>query len=438
MKKNTIFLSFVFISIFLFTGQSFSQIRKAYILSEGGFSAGSSKLSLYNIPSNDFTQNIFSPGNIGLYPDGMIFHENHLYVLEQGGFGGEGKIYKLDSNGTVINSRSFGTNPYSLVIANGKIYTTNGPAGTVIVLNLNDFSTVKTVNVGVYPQEIIAHGNKVFVCNTSEFGGDSDSTVSVINTATDSVIATITVTKDPSSLAITNDGKILIGCPGSQSKIYAVDPVTHQKIDSFAVENGFGKDIAVDRNSDNIYYISYANAIARLNLVSRVVTQIIENPNPAAVYFYGYNFDYTNNKHLVADAKSFVVNGALNIYNLAGTLEHTYATGIAPRRIVLKGAGTTSISYEPQLVSNFELKQNYPNPFNPSTTIEFTVKGQRSEVKLVVYDINGRVISELVNSKLPEGKYKINFSMNTLSSGIFYYNLISEGYSEVKKMVLLK
>ncbi|HEX2787657.1 MAG TPA: T9SS type A sorting domain-containing protein [Ignavibacteria bacterium] len=438
MKKYFPLVLGFLIFAFLFTDHSFAQIRKAYILSEGGFSAGSSRLSMYSIPDNNFTASVFSPGNLGLYSDGLVYHENFLYVLEQGSFGGQGKIYKLDTNGTVINSRTFGTNPYSLAISNGKIYTTNGSAHQVIVLDINNFNTVKTITVGAYPQEIIAYNNKVFVCNTSEFGGASDSTVSVINTLTDSVIATINVTKDPSSLALTNDNKLLIGCPGGQGKIYKVDPVTHQKLDSFAAENGFDKDIAVDRNSDNIYYINYINGITRLNLSSRTVTHIINNPNPAAVYFYGYNFDYTNGKHYVMDAKNFTINGAVNIYGIAGGLEQTFATGIAPRRITFKTAGTTSITYEPQQVKNFDLKQNYPNPFNPSTTIEFTVKGQRSDVKLFVYDINGKIVSELVNETLPEGKYKFKFNANNLASGIYYYKLISDNFSEVKKMMLIK
>lgn len=438
MKKLTAFIVCLLISVFLLNENSSAQITKAYILSEGGFSAGSSRLASFNTVTNSYTSNIFSPGNLGLYADGLIYHENHIYVLEQGSFGGQGKIYKLDSNGTVILSQSFGTNPYSLAISNGKVYTTNGSAGTVIVLDINNFSTVKTINVGAYPQEIIAHGNKVFVCNTSEFGGANDSTVSVISTASDSVIATITVTKDPSSLAITNDGKLLIGCPGSQRKIYKVDPATHQKIDSFAVTNGFDKDIAVDRDSDDIYYISYTNAITRLNLVTRVVTEIIPNTNPAVMYFYGYNYDYTNNMHYVVDARNFVVNGFLNILNSAGVLQHEFVTGVAPRRIAFKTPGTTSISYEPQLVNNFDLKQNYPNPFNPSTAIEFNVKGNKTHVQLYVYDMTGKVVSQLVNQQLTEGNYKYNFNAQNLSAGVYYYKLITENFTQTKKMMLVK
>jgi YVTN family beta-propeller protein len=183
MKKLILFFILI-----LFSNQSFSQNTKAYILSEGS-GPNSSKLSSYTYSGNSFTLNIFSPGNLGLYPDGIIKHNSNLFILEQGGFGGQGKIYKLDSNGTVLSSQAFGTNPYSDAIANNKIYATNGPASKVTVLNMSNFSTIKEITVGAYPQEILGYQNKVYVCNTSLFGGAHDSSVSVINAITDSVIA---------------------------------------------------------------------------------------------------------------------------------------------------------------------------------------------------------------------------------------------------------
>ena len=171
----------------------------AYILSEGGVNPGSSKLSFYSIPKDSFYINIFSPGNLGLFPSGLIFKNNNLFVTEQGNFGSAGKIYKLDTNGTTLLSQVIGTNPYSLTSANNKIYITNGPASNVSVVDMNSLSIIKNIGVGAYPQEILAIGNKVFVCNTSLYGGAQDSTVSVIDATTDNVVKTVIVQKDPSS-----------------------------------------------------------------------------------------------------------------------------------------------------------------------------------------------------------------------------------------------
>lgn len=85
----------------------------------------------------------------------------------------------------------------------------------------------------------------------------------------------------------------------------------------------------------------------------------------------------------------------------------------------------------------FYLKQNYPNPFNPITVIGFQLP-VAGFISLKVFDINGREVSELVNGNLNAGEYKINFNGSALPSGVYYYKLTSDNFSETKKMILIK
>jgi hypothetical protein len=87
--------------------------------------------------------------------------------------------------------------------------------------------------------------------------------------------------------------------------------------------------------------------------------------------------------------------------------------------------------------NNFELSQNYPNPFNPSTNIAYVIS-QQGVVKLKVYDVLGREVEVLVNELQTPGRYEVNFAGNKLSSGIYFYKLETEAFSQVKKMILLK
>ncbi len=87
--------------------------------------------------------------------------------------------------------------------------------------------------------------------------------------------------------------------------------------------------------------------------------------------------------------------------------------------------------------STFSLSQNYPNPFNPSTNIKFNVS-KLSNVKIVVYDVMGREVQTLVNEKLQPGTYESSFDGSTLTSGVYFYKLSTEGFSETKKMMILK
>jgi hypothetical protein len=87
--------------------------------------------------------------------------------------------------------------------------------------------------------------------------------------------------------------------------------------------------------------------------------------------------------------------------------------------------------------SNYELSQNFPNPFNPNTTIKFTIKNE-GFVRLKVYDISGREVSSLVKSNLKPGVYYVSFGGGNMSSGVYFYKLITEGFTETKKMLLIK
>lgn len=87
--------------------------------------------------------------------------------------------------------------------------------------------------------------------------------------------------------------------------------------------------------------------------------------------------------------------------------------------------------------SDYILNQNYPNPFNPATTIRFAIP-QSEFVSLKVYDVIGNEVANLVNEELVAGSYKVQFDAATLTSGIYFYQLITGNYSETKKMNLIK
>lgn len=89
------------------------------------------------------------------------------------------------------------------------------------------------------------------------------------------------------------------------------------------------------------------------------------------------------------------------------------------------------------LPDNFELSQNYPNPFNPSTQIAYSVP-YTSDVSIKVYDITGRLVQTLLHRQHNEGSYTVNFNASTLSTGIYFYEIRSGTFREVKKMILIK
>ncbi|HLT24511.1 MAG TPA: T9SS type A sorting domain-containing protein, partial [Ignavibacteria bacterium] len=102
---------------------------------------------------------------------------------------------------------------------------------------------------------------------------------------------------------------------------------------------------------------------------------------------------------------------------------------------VITGVGSNT----GEIPAAYSLGQNYPNPFNPETKISFDIAGSKSSnVKLIVYNSLGEKAGELVNQVLTPGSYSYTFKGAGLPSGVYYYKLITDGFTETKKMLLVK
>jgi Secretion system C-terminal sorting domain len=114
------------------------------------------------------------------------------------------------------------------------------------------------------------------------------------------------------------------------------------------------------------------------------------------------------------------------IYNMASGTRYRFCMG--PEGISQNG--TT-------LPPTYSLEQNYPNPFNPTTNIKFGIP-KSGLVKLVIYDVLGRVVETVVNEFKEAGTYKVDFDASKLASGVYFYKLESGDFTAVKKMLLVK
>ena len=109
--------------------------------------------------------------------------------------------------------------------------------------------------------------------------------------------------------------------------------------------------------------------------------------------------------------------------SLGGISKYGTSTGITPIGTV------TPVDYT--------LSQNYPNPFNPTTKINFAIP-KSGMVTLKVYNVLGKEVATLVNQNMTAGTYNYEFNASNLSSGIYFYKLDVNGFSQVKKMSLVK
>ena len=99
----------------------------------------------------------------------------------------------------------------------------------------------------------------------------------------------------------------------------------------------------------------------------------------------------------------------------------------------------TADANDQQNVLTYKLEQNYPNPFNPQTTIHWSIPTENN-VKLVVYDIEGKEIATLINGHRNAGTYNTVFdaSNKSLASGVYFYRMQAGKYVNTGKMILMK
>jgi photosystem II stability/assembly factor-like uncharacterized protein len=120
----------------------------------------------------------------------------------------------------------------------------------------------------------------------------------------------------------------------------------------------------------------------------------------------------------------------VNATNTAGT------SGWSTKfNFTVSATGTGSTASE--LPKEYKLYNNYPNPFNPTTKIKFDIP-KNGLTKIAIYDMLGREVKTLVNENLTAGTYEIQWNATSYASGIYFYKMISNGYTSIKKMALIK
>ena len=180
------------------------------------------------------------------------------------------------------------------------------------------------------------------------------------------------------------------------------------------------------------------------------VDESLVNDRPT-FHAHGWGSDFVEFGHSIAEVKQYFMNkNGTEYFNdgdviaVAGFVE-TPADGwgvdISTRGEVTIGAGS-AVADNPAVLEEFSLSANYPNPFNPTTAINYNVP-VTTDISLVIYNSLGQAVRTLVDERVPAGKHTISWDgLNDaglqLSSGVYFYTLKSESFTQTRKMMLLK
>ena len=146
----------------------------------------------------------------------------------------------------------------------------------------------------------------------------------------------------------------------------------------------------------------------------------------------------------IGETGTWLGNGVLEPPLRFDSFQMTYTPGNASTGIYyfddLRVATFDPVSVEMEdngIPVSYNLEQNYPNPFNPSTMIKFSIP-EASVVKIIVTDILGREVATLVNDELGAGNYSVSFDAAKISSGVYFYTLLTDSFKQSRKMLLMK
>jgi photosystem II stability/assembly factor-like uncharacterized protein len=165
-------------------------------------------------------------------------------------------------------------------------------------------------------------------------------------------------------------------------------------------------------------------AHSRINWAIRSDGNIYVKPYNEFIWRYDYTPPAGNYNYITIEKNGYFSGYVFAIRDNGGISRTSFLTiGIEP---ISQG-----------IPKNFKLYQNFPNPFNPITKIQFDVK-KKAFITLNIYDINGKLVENLVSEELSAGKYRINWNAERFSSGIFFCKFIAQDYLETQKLILLK
>lgn len=119
--------------------------------------------------------------------------------------------------------------------------------------------------------------------------------------------------------------------------------------------------------------------------------------------------------------------------------QHTFVSPAFSSALIIVFRTLTDVNEQTKslIPDSWVLEQNYPNPFNPVTTFQFSIINRQLTI-LKVYDLLGREVATIVNENLEPGIYQRTFSGEGLSSGVYFYRLTSGGFTETRKLLLMK
>jgi len=309
-----------------------------FIVNEGIFQTGVGTISFISREKDSVSQDIFEVVNgrpLGNVAQSMAIFEGKAFIVVNNA----SKVEVVDAATFESQATITGlTSPrYFLGITQSKGYVTDW-AGNVAVIDIDANSVSKTITVKSGPEQMLLSGTQVYVLNSG--GWSTDSTVSVINTATDEVTTTIGVNHRPTGIAADKNGKIWIMCSGrgfngwpqsgdSEGHLLRINPANNQvEFDyPFVSTTLHPEKLVVNKTGDKLFFL-FNGGIYSFDITS-TTTNPVKLVSRNNLYALGYD---TKDEYLyVSDPLDYQQDGWIYRYRASdGSIADSLQTGIIP------------------------------------------------------------------------------------------------------------
>lgn len=306
-----------------------------FVTNEGQFQKGNGDVSFIEKGTKNVEPDLFMAVNNRPVADvlqSMTFHNGKAYLIANN----SAKIEVADAStfksvGVINNLKQ----PRYMAVHNNKGYVTEhiawGAPGSVSVIDLTTNSIIKTIPVGVAPEQMLVLNNKLYVANAgSNF-------ISVINPETDAVESTIPVLVGAADLALDANNKIWALCAvsfsgnaGSLVRINPATSATELKLDFTEATTAYRSVLKMNA-AKNTLFMSYANKVYKMAITETALPATFINRN-----FYGIGVDPQDNNFYGGDAGNNATRGKVIRYNPSGQAVDSFTVGIAPNEFYFR------------------------------------------------------------------------------------------------------
>ncbi len=331
--------------------------QAVYVVNEGNFGKGNASLSMYIPDSGKVFQDVFTSVNqrsLGDVGNDFVVYGKYAYIVVNNSQKIEVvTLETMKSAGTITIPGPDAKSPFKVAIySSTKGYVTNLYDNSVTVFNPTTFAIVKErIPVGMNPQGIVAYNDKLYVCNS---GYGADSTVSVIDPLTDTVVKTIVVGKQPSEIGVSSAGKLIVRCEGvgsypdpqkeSAGSIVRIDPATQTVTATLPLPlANYDHPTKMAVSVHGFAYVKVSSGIMKVETNTLTIAKEAFIPF-SSWSINGMAYDDTKDRLYVADAVDYVSAGTVTVYDAEGKVATTFKTGIIPGKIAFKVVPNTSIN----------------------------------------------------------------------------------------------